>query len=158
MRRQTSDALPSRLLSAFFRFNRTPWHNAPADGLSFAETSVLEHIHRANRRGRILRVSDLSAMLRVSSPTVTQHINYLESLGFVERVQSKEDKRAVNLSLTDKGKEALSSHWVELEHNFAELINEIGEEEAETMIESLSKAHTFFMEKAKQYEAPEDMF
>lgn len=152
-----SESLSARLLSVFFKFGRTPWHIAPANGLSQAETDILLNIMRANRHNRILRVSDLSALLRVSSPTITQHLNNLERQGFVERAQAKEDKRAVNLSLTDKGNDALKSHWKALEDNVTELIGIIGEENAETMISLFAKANEFFVQKAKAY-AEENLF
>ena len=142
----------AQLLSAFLRFGRTPWHNAPADGISRSETNILVHIQRANRHERILRVSDLSATLRVSSSTITQHLNSLENQGFVERVQSQEDKRAVNLSLTPKGMEALKSHWVALERDFAQFVAEIGEEDAALLSDLLARAHAFFVQKSKVYE------
>ena len=152
MRPPPSEELSARLLSAFFRFGRTPWHTAPADGLSRAETSVLERIQRANDHDRILRVADLSAILRVSSSTITQHLNNLQDQGFVERVQSKKDKRAVDLSLTEKGRAALASHWIELKENFNEFIAVIGEEKAQEMTDILAQAHEFFITKARSYE------
>ena len=147
-----SEALSARLLSAFFKFTRTPWHKAPADGLSQTETNILENIMRANRHEKTMRVSDLSALLRVSSPTITQHLNHLENLGLVERLPLKEDKRAVTLSLTEKGNEALKSHWKKLEMDFAAFIEIIGEEDAEKMIVLIKQAHSFFLDIAKKYE------
>ena len=81
---EENDSLASRLVSSFLAFGRTPWHNAPASGLSLVSTDILEHIYRANRHGKSPRVSDLGVMLRVSSSTITQHINNLEKQGFVE--------------------------------------------------------------------------
>jgi DNA-binding MarR family transcriptional regulator len=138
----------ARLISAFLKFGRTQWHNAPASGLSQVETDILENIMRAVRRGNIPRVSDISSILRVSSPTVTQHLNNLEDQGFVLRTHSSEDKRIVNLSLTEKGTEALKTHWVRLEEDFNEFIGAIGEESAESMITLLLQARDFFSKKS----------
>jgi len=138
----------ARLIQAFLKFGRTQWHNAPASGLSQVETDILENINRAVRHGREPRVSDISMILRVSSPTVTQHLNNLEEQGFVLKTHSQEDKRTVNLSLTEKGAEALKTHWVRLEEDFGEFIGAIGEESAETMIGLLLQARDFFTKKA----------
>ena len=129
------------------KFSRTRWHNAPASGLSQVETDILENINRAIRHGNIPRVSDIGMMLRVSSPTVTQHLNDLEEQGYVQRVQSKEDKRSVNLSLTDKGAEALRSHIQRLEEDFQDFVDYIGIDSSEEMIDLLMSAHEFFNKK-----------
>ena len=144
--------LPARLLSAFFRLSRTPWHRAPADGLSQSETDILENIRRANRHDKILRVADVSTILRVSSSTITQHLNHLEDHGFIERTRLKEDKRAVSLTLTDKGNEALRSHRTKLEADFAAFIETIGEQDAEKMIEIITQARQFFTQRAEEYD------
>jgi len=146
--RTNQESQAARLIKAFMKFGRTHWHNAPARGLSQVETDILENINRAVRRGNIPRISDISAILRVSSPTVTQHINSLEEQGFVLRTQSKEDKRTVNLSLTDKGTEALKTHWVRLEADFNEFIGTVGAESAEQMIKLLECAQDFFTKKS----------
>lgn len=149
--------LPNRLVSAFFRFKRTPWHYAPADGLSQAETDVLETIKRAVRHGHTPRVSDISSALHVSSPTVTQHIHSLEGKGLVIRTHSKDDKRSVNLSLSDRGEQALNSHRINLERDFEEFIRSVGEEDSEILAALLLKAHVFFTAKAN-FRKSDDMF
>jgi len=148
MAEQSSESLSNRLIKAFMKFSRTRWHNAPASGLSQVETDVLENIGRANRKGKTLRVSDISLMLRVSSPTVTQHLNNLEDQGYVLRTQSKEDKRSVQITLTDKGTEALRSHFVRLEGDFVEFIEYIGQDSSEEMVNLLMRAHEFFTKKS----------
>jgi len=142
------ESQPARLIKAFLKFGRTRWHNAPASGLSQVETDILENIMRANRRGSSPRVSDIGTMLRVSTPTVTQHLNNLEVQGYVLKTHSMEDKRSVELSLTDKGTEALKTHFVRLEQDFAEFIGQIGPDSSETMIELLMQAHDFFTKKS----------
>ena len=148
MTQHVSDDLPARLLKAFFIFSRTRWHYAPASGLSQVETDILENIARADRRGKTLRVSDISLMLRVSSPTVTQHLNSLEDRGYVLKTQSKEDKRSVHISLTEKGTEALTTHSVRLEGDFVEFIDFIGKDASEDMINLLTRANEFFTKRA----------
>jgi len=156
MAEQTTDSLSNRLIKAFMKFSRTRWHNAPANGLSQVETDILENIMRANRKGKVLRVSDISLMLRVSSPTVTQHLNSLEDQGYVLRTQSKEDKRSVQITLTEKGTEALRSHFVRLEGDFVEFIEYIGQGKAEEMVGLLMRANEFFTKKSAALDS--DMF
>ena len=146
-----SEELSMRLLSSFFRFHHTPWHFVPAPGLSRSETGILLSIDRSAKHGEALRIADLSRMLRVSSPTVTQHINNLEGQDFVARTQSREDKRAVNLALTEKGAAALEQHRAAMEKNIEELCELLGEESSEMLISLLGKVSDYFIEKQKSY-------
>jgi DNA-binding MarR family transcriptional regulator len=142
------ESISNRLMKAFFKFNRTRWHNAPASGLSQVETDILENVARAERHGKALRVADISLMLRVSSPTVTQHLNSLEERGYVLKTQSKEDKRNVWITLTDKGTEALSSHYIRLGQDFGEFVDHIGPDASEEMIDLIMRSNEFFNKKS----------
>ena len=151
MQTRNPEDLSSRLLTAFFRFQHTPWHLVPAPGLSRAETGVLIAIEHSAWEGQRLRVSDISKRMRVSSPTITQHINNLEAQGFVQRTQSQKDKRAVNLSLTDKGTEALRRQREMMENNTRELVDLLGEQNASALVDLLTRTSEFFIEKQKGY-------
>lgn len=143
--------IEQRLLSAFFRFMHTPWHIVPAPGLTRTETGILMGIDRSQHHGKPLRVRDLSKIMRVSSPTATQHLNKLEEQGFVRREQSKDDRREVFIVLTDLGFEELEAHRNALDQNIRDLIQNIGTENAEALQALLTKTSDFFFEKEKTY-------
>ena len=145
MNSQPQDSLSFRLLTALFRFLRTPWHVVSAPGLSRAETGILITIERAAKHGNTLRVSDLSRMMRVSPPTISQQLNNLESQGFVIRTQAKEDKRAVNLTLSDKGREALIQQRADMELNISQLADHLGKEDTELFINLLTRTSDFYL-------------
>lgn len=143
--------IEQRLLHAFFRFVHTPWHIVPAPGLTRTETGILMGIERSQHHGKPLRVRDLSKIMRVSSPTATQHLNKLEEQGFVRREQSKDDRREVFIVLTDKGFDELEAHRNALDQNIKDLIASIGTENAEALQSLLTKTSDFFFEKEKTY-------
>ncbi len=153
MENRNLDELPMQMLGAFLRFQHTPWHVVPTPGLSRAETGVLMSIDRAMHFGEKIRVSDISNRMRVSPPTITQHLNNLESQGFVERIKSESDKREVNITLTDKGAEALRRHREMIESNMRELVEILGEEGTKQLVRLLNTVSEFFIEKQKSYGA-----
>jgi DNA-binding MarR family transcriptional regulator len=55
-----------------------------------------------------LRVSDIARQMYLRPPTVVGIIDRLEKKGLVTRTRSKEDRRAVDLDLSDMGKEVVS--------------------------------------------------
>ena len=51
-----------------------------------------------------IRLSQLSRKLHISAPTVTGIIDRLERSGYVKRIPDSNDRRAVNVDLTAKGR------------------------------------------------------
>ena len=153
MENRNLEELPMQMLGAFLRFQHTPWHIVPAPGLSRAETGILLSIDKAMHYGEKIRVSDISRRMRVSPPTITQHLNNLEAQGFVARMKSESDKREVNLVLTEKGSEALKRHREAIESNMRQLANALGEEATKQLVELLNTVSEFFIEKQKNYGA-----
>lgn len=145
------DTLPMQLLHHFFRFRHTHWLKIPAGELTRTETGILIGIERATQEQKPFRISDLSKMMHVSPPTITQHIDNLESRGFVSRTQSRADKRAVNLTLTERGQETLRQHRQEIESTFKALVDHLGQEDAKTFCTLLSKTAEFFEDKQNLY-------
>jgi DNA-binding MarR family transcriptional regulator len=54
--------------------------------------------------------SDLAKRMQVSKPSVTAIVGKLIQKGYIEKVQSTEDRRAFHLLLTDKGKTLSQMH------------------------------------------------
>lgn len=68
-------------------------------------------------------ITELATEMKLSKPTVTVAVDKLISKGFVEKVQSDEDRRSSHLHLTDKGQIINGMH--ENAHaRFAELMVE----------------------------------
>ena len=51
-----------------------------------------------------LMVSEISDMLKIARPTVTQLVNSLQKKGFLEKYKDENDKRVVRINLSEKGK------------------------------------------------------
>jgi DNA-binding MarR family transcriptional regulator len=56
-------------------------------------------------RGIATTPFELSKLLSIDTGLMTRMLDKLESKGFLERSRSVDDRRVVNLTLTDKGKE-----------------------------------------------------
>lgn len=74
-------------------------------GFTFTQWVVLMHL----RDGLALNATDLCAQLRHDSGALTRVIDQLESRGLLERERSREDRRAVQLRLTDTGLNTVQS-------------------------------------------------
>ena len=84
--------------------------------------------------------SDLAKSLEVSKPSVTAIVGKLVQKGYVEKVQSVEDRRAFYVLLTDKGK-ALSLLHDNIHQRIAEhFTRALDEHELHQFARLLSKA------------------
>ena len=72
-------------------------------GLTFTQYAVLMSV----RDGIALNAKDLCVQLRHDSGALTRVLDQLESRGLVERRRSAEDRRAIDLHLTEAGEAAI---------------------------------------------------
>jgi DNA-binding MarR family transcriptional regulator len=73
--------------------------------ITITQWVVLMHL----RDGLAINATDLCAQLRHDSGALTRLIDQLEARGLVQRERSREDRRAVQLRLTDAGSHTLAS-------------------------------------------------
>src|SRR4051812_43895152 len=136
-----------KLQEAFARFRRLHRRVNPVAGLAPSEIGVLMCIKReVPHDGTGIKVSDISNLLNVASPSITQQINSLETHGLVERRMDKEDRRVVRVTLTDKGECLVDKASEAYMSAFNGLVEYLGEEESEHLAKLLSRVVTYFEE------------
>nr|WP_237703295.1 winged helix DNA-binding protein [Paenibacillus larvae] len=142
------NATVSRLMQAFVQFNRASWHSHSVEGSKRSEMMLMFCLRRGVEPGSSgMMVSEISHILRVTSPTVTQLIKGLENKGLVERNMDKTDRRAVRVKLTEQGMEVTRKAREKFANNFKELVDYLGEEDSEQLAVLLNKVFNFFDEK-----------
>lgn len=139
-----------KVLESFFQFKKLNWHQGPIAGLKSSEIFLLFKIKKtAKSEAPGIKISEISRLLKVAPPTITQLINGLETHGFVERSADKEDRRAVRISLTDKGESVIKKASEELFTSFNGLVDYLGEEKSADLADLLSKVYFYFNEVKK---------
>ncbi|MDV2887982.1 MarR family transcriptional regulator, partial [Alkalihalophilus pseudofirmus] len=79
-------ATAQKLLQVFMQFRKAGWHDKKNRRYNPSEFKVLAAIEQgANKKQREMKVSEISQLLKVTPPTVTQIINTLEKDGLIER-------------------------------------------------------------------------
>jgi DNA-binding MarR family transcriptional regulator len=139
--------IAQKLLKSFMQFRKTGWHDKKIGGYNPSEFKVLATIrHGANDLNTEMKVSEISKLLQVTPPTVTQIINTLEKDGLVERMVDPADRRAVKIKLSEVGMEATEKARKVFSQTFLGLIDFLGEEDSEQLANLLSKVHEYFNE------------
>jgi DNA-binding MarR family transcriptional regulator len=95
-----------------------------------------------------MKVSQISRMLGVTSPAITQIVKGLEAKGLVERQDDADDKRMVNFRLTLHGDVILSQAILEMLKSIRGLMDYLGEEESTHLAALLMKSFSYFSERA----------
>lgn len=138
-----------KLMRSFMQFRRAGWHERTIVGYKPSEIKVLFCIKKGAKPGSHgIMVSEISNLLHVTSPTVTQLIKDLEAAGLVERTADEKDRRAVRISLTEKGEKITKLAEADFYASFNGLIEHLGEERSHQLADLLTDVFDYFNEKA----------
>ncbi|MEZ2658536.1 MarR family winged helix-turn-helix transcriptional regulator [Aneurinibacillus aneurinilyticus] len=137
-----------KLLKSFIQFKKAEWHKRSIMGYKPSEIKVLFCIRKEKKPDCTeMKVSEISKLLHVTSPTVTQLIKSLEADGLVERKPDLTDRRVVWIALTEKGEEVTRKAEAALLDSFNGLIEYLGEEQSNQLADLLTKVFVYFNEK-----------
>lgn len=132
-----------RLIKSFSQFRKLDWQQDPINRYKKSEIQVLFCIKQGSDN-KVMSVSDISKFLHVTSPTVTQIINSLEENGLVDRQINKEDRRSINVTLTEEGEKVTEQAADKFFSSINGLIDHLGEEESEQLAHLLNKVFHYY--------------
>jgi len=122
-------------------------------GLKRSEIMMLMAIKKGNQgKEKHITVTDLSTALKITSPSVTQVINVLENSSYVERVNDQQDRRIMRIVLTDKGNDITTQIFQKMEEKYSNLVDFLGEEKSNSLIELLDEVYSFFSKEVNRKE------
>ena len=85
------------------------------------------------------RVGVLSKEMHVSAPTITGVIDRLLRHGYIKRTHDKEDRRVVNVELTNKGKSLVEQTLSEINKRWYRILVHLSQEERENYLRILRR-------------------
>ncbi|MGG4143308.1 MarR family winged helix-turn-helix transcriptional regulator [Paenibacillus algorifonticola] len=144
-----SEQITNELIGVFRSFHRLNWRQKPNPGGKFSEMQVLMCIKRGSMKAQDkpgMKISVISRLLRVTSPTITQLVNGMEVNGLVQRNADPDDRRAVRISLTEEGERIAEKVIADFMNRMAGLAQYLGEQDSLELIRILSKSFEYFDE------------
>lgn len=102
------------------------------------------HIIEAVGLDRPKRMSEIAALMSVTTGTLTKAIDGLSRKNYVERRRDSEDKRVVKVSLTDRGRQAFYHHENFHRQMIEHIKDALKDEEMKVLACSLSKLTDYF--------------
>jgi|SRR6266849_144386 len=145
-----------KLFRSFMQFGKAEWHQRSIAGCTPSEIRVLFCIRGGVKPDATdIKVSEISKLLHVTSPTVTQLLKGLEANGLIERNVDLADRRAVGITLTEKGKMVTQQAADAFSASLQGLVEYLGEEQSSQLAELLPKVIRYYNEKAANvYRSP----
>lgn len=140
------------LIRAFRQLRHMNWSGRrPAEGCTRSETMLLFAIRRGMSAGSPgLKMSEISGILRVSLPTVTQTVNLLVARGLLERGTDPDDRRAVRIRLTEAGRRETEQAEEAMLEGMKGLIDHLGHERSLQLIELLDDVAAYYRAQAAE--------
>jgi DNA-binding MarR family transcriptional regulator len=89
-----------------------------------------------------LSMSNLSELLKISKPAVSQMVNSLEDKGYVERFMPKSDRRLVLVRLTEAGQQGLDREMQVFTDRLVQTFAKLGEEDTEELFRLLTRLYS----------------
>lgn len=132
-----------RLVEQFSNMAKMSWNKKTIWGLKASEVRALLAIRQEGGKGRQATVSEISRVLKVTSPTVTQMINNLIKQGYVVRDKHPNDQRISILTLTRPGEECADEANRKYTALFRGLMDHLGDEESDRLIELLEQVFDY---------------
>ena len=102
------------------------------------------HIIEAVGLGEGNNMTTIAKKMKITVGSLTTSMNSLVKKHYVERNRSEEDRRIVNITLTEKGIKAYKHHEEFHEKMAQAAISEMSEDEVKVLLKSLNNLSKFF--------------
>lgn len=136
--------LAPRMIIEISRLLRFRVRQGEDEGVMAQNTARIVLAHLAVRDN--LNQLDLVNLTRLKAPTVSVLLRRMEQEGYVRRVPDENDRRAVRVSLTEKGKEFDRRHLSRISTNDQTAMRGIDGEDQETLVRLLSRIRDNLLE------------
>ncbi len=105
------------------------------------------HIIEAIGLEKPKKMSEIAKIMSVTTGTLTKAVDSLEKKGYVQRQRSRQDKRVVNITLTQQGVTAFRHHEKFHQDMIAFILEHVSEEESRVLRHALERLMGYFRQK-----------
>ena len=142
-----SDLDIKRFIDIFENLSRLERHNQTILGVKKSEARVLlcvEFLHK--EKNCKVNISEISKNLSITPPSTTEFVKNLIKKGYLEKHIDQNDKRFIEITLTDKGKKIVQELKEYFNGLFSGIIERLGYEKSELLLELLDTINIYFNE------------
>lgn len=127
-----------KLARAYSSFDKKSIESIKAFGLTQPQFAVIEVIGHLGP----LKVGEICTKMLVTGGNMTLVLDNIEKLGYIERVPSREDRRAIHIQLTPAGQKLFDDVFLKHAENITRSLSCLSAAEQETLGSLLKKLGT----------------
>ncbi|PKL84142.1 MAG: MarR family transcriptional regulator [Ignavibacteriae bacterium HGW-Ignavibacteriae-3] len=127
-----------KLARAYSSFEKKSTESIKAFGLTQPQFAVIEVIGHLGP----LKVGEICEKMLVTGGNMTLVLDNIEKLGLVERIPSKEDRRAIHIQLTAEGKKLFDDVFIKHAEKISMHMSVLNASEQKTLGDLLKKLGT----------------
>lgn len=132
------------LMETFRHFKQVMRKPGHSGGMRSGEMAVMAAVaFHQMETGEGIRVSEIGKLMKIAPPTVTQFISGLEKTGWVVRRMDTQDRRSVQVFLTEEGKRQHECFETGMMKLFQSLSEHLGPEDTASLNRIMKKAFSF---------------
>lgn len=136
-----------KLFEVFGEFKKVQKHLFSYEGIRRSEFHVLLIIFKLTKENQQgVKVLDISREMEIAPPSITLLVNSLVKDGYVERKTNEEDRRAVQINLTEKGCWVLRQCTQSIHARLEGIVDYLGIEKSNLFSDLLSDICLYFKE------------
>lgn len=136
-----------KFIDTFENLARIERHNQSIMGIKKSEVRVLLCIEFLSEEKKCkVNISEISKNLSIAPPSATEFVKNLINKGYLEKHINQTDKRFIEITLTDDGKEIVQSLKKYFNSLFSGIIEILGIEQSNLLIELLDTVNLYFNE------------
>ncbi len=133
--------ITNELVKTIKNFKRSSKHIFPNIGIKPGEMMLLMCINESSKEQEGIKANELSEIMKVSTPLITQLLNSLISKDLITKDTDKIDKRAVRIRLTPKSKELIEKVEERFFSVFYGIVEQLGEKDSKELIRLFIKVN-----------------
>lgn len=136
-----------KMFEAFSQFKKVQKYIFTSKGIKRSEFHVLMIIYKLTQdKQQGVKVLDISRKLEIAPPSITLLVNSLVKDGYVQRKTNEEDRRSVQINLTEKGLSVLKKSWETINSCLERIVDNLGIEKSNQFSDLLSGICQYFKE------------
>ena len=132
-----------KLARAYSSFDKKSSESIKEFGLTQPQFAVVEVIGHLGP----LKIGELCEKMLVTGGNMTLVLDNIEKLGYIERVPSREDRRAINIQLTPAGQKLFEEVFVKHAENITQFMSVLNAAEQKDLGDLLKKLGTALKKK-----------
>jgi DNA-binding MarR family transcriptional regulator len=152
-RRMEMKANAKELFDTLRQFRKMSCLDAMFQDLNFSEVTVLgiiRHEEVTDETKAMIQVKNLSEKMKISRPALNTILNRLEEKNLIERVRTKEDRKAVFIRMTEQAYHKLNEKYDRITVVMNSIVEKMGDGDTDMMIMLLKKLYNILENEGKR--------